>query len=400
MNTPLGNQTLAAILRHDSKVTTYKIALLRAINDVVLAFPDSGRESAETLSDVAIPLHLLAERWVAYYWPFMDVQQPIYQGPRAVRDGVTRNDLDFRPMLTRLRQAWEQFQGVPSLPADGFLLLTDLRTPRRKEIYPAELRDTFDATVRIISKTIQMPIRYAGAGNWTIFDKPSLWRDLMGRAGISAVPGTERGSPCLVINKKLWEAFQELSLWVEALCIHEWCLFTESAQQSTVHEDKGQLQVDRGYIYCLLTARPDNRRPLTWERNQIEILMIEGVNFTCPWTQKVLRNADQYDLDHLLPLAIYPINELWNLLPVDRRFNQHVKRHRIPSWERLQSAEPYMAQGYANYEKSLPLREAMHQDTRLRFTRIGMTGNFSATLAGKTIHFIEEVARARSVVRF
>jgi len=48
-----------------------------------------------------------------------------------------------------------------------------------------------------------------------------------------------------------------LSLWIEALCIHEWCLFTERVQQ------ENQQKVHRGSIYQLLTDRPDNRRPLT-----------------------------------------------------------------------------------------------------------------------------------------
>ena len=221
MNKSTGNQTLAAILRQDSKVTSYKIALLRAINDIVLALPDASGESGDMVSDVAVPLHLLAQRWIAYYWPFMDAQQPIYQGPRATRDGVVRNDLDFRPLLTRLRREWEQFHGTASLPADGFLLLADVRASRRRENYPVELRATFDATVEMIARTVQMPIRYAGAGNWTVFDKPTRWRDLAGRKGITAVPGTEGSDICLVITGELWTAFQELSLWIEALCIHQ-----------------------------------------------------------------------------------------------------------------------------------------------------------------------------------
>ena len=38
----------------------------------------------------------------------------------------------------------------------------------------------------------------------------------------------------------------------------------------------------RGDVYTLLTDRPDNRRPLDWERNQIDLLMMEGRVFECP----------------------------------------------------------------------------------------------------------------------
>jgi hypothetical protein len=42
--------------------------------------------------------------------------------------------------------------------------------------------------------------------------------------------------------------------------------------------------------------------------NQIDTLLQEQVVFTCPWTQKLLTQPQHYDLDHLVPLALYPIN--------------------------------------------------------------------------------------------
>jgi hypothetical protein len=60
--------TLSTILKHDAKVTSYKIALLRALNDTALSFPELRPGEPGTL----IPLRLLAERWVTYYWPFVD----------------------------------------------------------------------------------------------------------------------------------------------------------------------------------------------------------------------------------------------------------------------------------------------------------------------------------------
>jgi hypothetical protein len=80
---------------------------------------------------------------------------------------------------------------------------------------------------------------------------------------------------------RLWHAFSSLSLYIEALCIHEWCLFSEGLAA-------GDDLVDRGRVYYLLTDRPDNRRPLTWERIQIDLMLMEGQTFHCPWTQRAL----------------------------------------------------------------------------------------------------------------
>src|SRR5919204_5502377 len=102
--------TISTVLRHDAKVTSYKIALLRAINDVVLLFPDVRIHER----DIAIPLRMLSEYWIAYYWPFVAREAPILQGPRSSRHGVMRNDMAFRPALTALRAAWESVIGGPS----------------------------------------------------------------------------------------------------------------------------------------------------------------------------------------------------------------------------------------------------------------------------------------------
>ena len=77
----LAAQAVGSILRFDKKVNNYKLALIRALNDVVLSYPDlSGRSFA-----VCVPLRKLAEYWLAYYWPFVDPHDPIIQGPRATR---------------------------------------------------------------------------------------------------------------------------------------------------------------------------------------------------------------------------------------------------------------------------------------------------------------------------
>ena len=51
------DKVISTILKHDSKVASYKIALLRAIDDGVLTYPDLRTYQ----SDVAVPLKLLAE---------------------------------------------------------------------------------------------------------------------------------------------------------------------------------------------------------------------------------------------------------------------------------------------------------------------------------------------------
>ncbi|GAA3985089.1 HNH endonuclease domain-containing protein [Hymenobacter antarcticus] len=383
-----GEQAIATILKHDNKTTSYKIALLRAINDVVLMYPDVGRQG----QDVAVPLNRLAELWVAYYWPFADAQQPIYQGARAVRDNGVRNDVAFRPALTQLRAEWKQLVQLTPQPADGFFLLTEMRTPRRRATYPPALQQAYRQTVAATAKALAMPIKYAGPGHWSVFDAPARYDQLP--LSIHPLPGTLPAEVCVVVPASLWEAFHRLSLYVEALCLHEWCLFTEGVTQ-----DYDNLAA-RGTVYTLLTARPDNRRPLSWERNQVDILLHENHSFTCPWTQKHLTKPQHYDLDHLLPVAVYPVNELWNLLPVDRDFNQHTKRDKVPDARRLAAAEPLLAAAYSTYHWSPALLKAIREDAALRFAGLRTDHTFAAVLASRAVRFIDDVAAARYVQRF
>jgi hypothetical protein len=380
---------ISTILKHDAKATSYKIALLRSINDVVLSFP--GLHTFD--QDVAIPLRVLAEYWLAYYWPFVDTEVPIMQGPRSMRNGRLANDMAFRTELAAFRSEWEETWRAASRPSDGFWLISELRVPRKRKTYSVELLKAYDRAIKAISRTIQMPIRYAGPGQWSVFERPTRYSQLAGR--VVAVPNTYPEDVCLVISADLWRAFQQMSLYVEALCIHEWCLFTEKVEQ------KAEAEVDRGRAYSLLTDRPDNRRPLTWERNQVDLLLMEGVEFICPWTERRIRKSTKYDLDHLLPVSIYPTNEMWNLAPSDPVFNSHTKRNRVPKVERLQRAQPHLGRTYTMYEMSVPLAEALREDVDVRFVTVQThEAGFPDAVAGAVVEFIDQVGVSRNLARF
>ncbi len=378
---------ISTILKHDKKVNTYKFALLRAINDVALSFPDLRSFDR----DVAVPLKLLAQFWVAYYWPFVKPNQPIWQGQRAILGDELRNDMAFRPELTELRRVWEGIIGGDSRPSDGFFLINELRVLRRHQSYKEELHKAFSQSLTAIAKTIEMPVRYAGPGNWTVFDKPIKYSDI--DSSVKPIPGTQPTDKCLIISSQLWVTFQKMFLWIEALCIHEWSMFSERVEQ------ENQQKMYRGFIYQLLTDRPDNRRPLTWERNNVDLLLMEDREFICPWTEKRITNGTKYDLDHLLPLSLYPINELWNLVPADPDFNSHKKRDRLPQPEKLQQAKPHLELAYSQYGTSQSLATALKSDVASRFSTL--SGDvFPTALANAVVNLIDIVGESRNIARF
>ena len=379
---------LSTILKHDNKLTSYKIALLRAVNDLALAFPDVGQADR----DVAVPLRMLAEFWVAYYWPFVDPAAPVAQGRRFQRSGWLREDMSFRPQLTALREAWEATVGDGGKSSDGFFLISELRIPRRRDALPPTIWGLYGRALQAISTALEQPMRYAGPGEWSVFAPPARFLDLADH--ISALPGTQPRDRCVVIRTDLWATFRAMSLWVEALCLHEWALFTEAIQP------EGERMLDRGAAYVLLTDRPENRRPLTWERNRIDLLIMEGQTFICPWTERRIARPGDYAVDHLVPVSIYPINELWNLVPSDARFNTKVKRDRLPSPERLTRAKPLFALAYTQYISSRDLGPSLRQDVAGRFATMPPHTEFPEAVAHAVAGFITQVTTARNLRQF
>jgi hypothetical protein len=384
-------QVLSTILKHDTKVTSYKIALLRAINDTALAFPEQPGHG----QDVAVPLRMLAERWAAYYWPFVSPQNPVLQGPRPGGPAGGKNDMAFRQGLTAFRQSWEALHPGLTQPSDGHLAVQEMRLPRRRKLCPAPVQGAYETALSQIGETLKMPIRYAGPGGseWAVFPKPRRASELPGP--VRLLPGAGAHEVSLLVAGPLWQGFLELSLWLEALCVHEWALFTERVEQA------GGGKIDRGTAFAWLTARPAQRKALGWERDQVNALLAAGAMVACPWTGKVIAAGVAYDLDHLVPLSVYPVNELWNLVPSDPRFNEHTKKGRMPGPGRFAAAGPRLAAAYRCYLGREPLAQALREDAALRFAGLPADEQaLPAALAAAVTDLMGKVAEMRNVGRF
>lgn len=382
-------KVISSILKHDKKINSYKIALMRSINDVVLSYPDLY----EYKTAIAIPLRIIAEYWLSYYWPFANPENPIFQGPRAQRDKQIINDVSFRPELEKLHLEWKKvIKSAKSIPSDGFFIQNEMRISRKRKEYPKEFLSSYSKALKKITNAIKMPIRYAGEGEWQIFDQPIAFSNFKNEA--VGIPGTRQNDVCFLLPNELWGGFHQLSLYIEALSIHQWSLFLESVKQT--NKDS----INRGKIYEILTSRPNNRRPLTWERNNIDILIMEGLRFRCPWTKRILDNPSGYDLDHIVPISLYPINELWNLVPSDPTFNTSKKRDKLPGINAINESTPIIKDIYCNYLQNEELSRALHEDSINRFSRISNNNFSTENLADSMKQFVVSFQMARNVATF
>ena len=76
-----------------------------------------------------------------------------------------------------------------------------------------------------------MPMRYAGNGEWSVFQKPEVLSKL---SAITTLPQSNSDDKCLVISGLLWQTFEDMSLWVEALCVQRFFVKPSVSQIRTV----------------------------------------------------------------------------------------------------------------------------------------------------------------------
>ena len=110
-----------------------------------------------------------------------------------------------------------------------------------------------------------------------------------------------------------------------------------------------------------------------------------------------------YDLDHLLPLSVYPTNELWNLVPCDPGFNQGRKKGMLPTRERLNQAEALVEKTYRSYMEHPELSAVLLNDARQRFSTVTADrscDSFPTELAGAVCRMLCRVGKARRLPLF
>jgi HNH endonuclease len=101
-------------------------------------------------------------------------------------------------------------------------------------------------------------------------------------------------------------------------------------------------------------------RDTAFVRQLVAALMRGGEPIDCVWTGAPLRGR-ALEVDHCLPWAAWPCNDLWNLLPASRAANQE-KSDRVIGAAALSAAKPrilaWWERGYVAADEATRLRFA------------------------------------------
>jgi hypothetical protein len=135
------------------------------------------------------------------------------------------------------------------------------------------------------------------------------------------------------LPESTWLALSRYACWIEPVIVSEWVKTMASYSGNKQYSDPDK----QAYLYQSLNWL-EPIRTTTEVRNRFDVLKSNHV-MQCVWSAKALKN--KYDIDHSMPFARWPNNDLWNLVPSDQKVNNE-KRDRLPTELKLMAAKERM----------------------------------------------------------
>lgn len=292
---------------NDGKSATHKLALMRVLLRIADGHP--GAVIRREDNRVILPMGLVALYWAHQYKDLIDKHQ-LFQTPNK------------NPNMGFMKEnGWHQLTALQSSDYRiGNLFTGDNALAMHKMLSACA------------SNIKNMPCKYITYPNSdksvfevhgkTVRAKDNLFLDLptLNAWGEFSLP------------EHLWTAFNRYACWIEPVLISEW-VKTMAGYQGNQQYQSPEKQ------YQLFSALNwlEAKRSTTEVRNRFESLkQTSGTKHNCVWTDKSLQKA--YAIDHCLPFARWPNNDLWNLLPSDVKANGQ-KSDRLPTEIKMKNAK-------------------------------------------------------------
>ncbi len=298
---------IEAVLQRDRKSSTYKLALLRALTEIattqarIVRWLPDGR--------VGVPAAAIADLWLEYYWQLFD--SPVFL-PQAGGEAKARaHKLAFAHQLDTLRAEFKGAGGLASL----------LTAHRQGALAPSHAK-LYGALQNKIATTIRdMPVRHAGVST-----SGKLFGFADGR---------------VLVPADLWQEITLMSHWVRDSLLVRWAeligRFAKAAGQGGVREHA---------LGILLEPALDERQT-SHARKVYE--QIAGKQ--CAWSGRGVDRA--FDVDHIIPFALWRNNDLWNLVPAAKAVNSK-KSDLLPARKLLQARRPVILDYWQQLQEALP----------------------------------------------
>lgn len=343
---------IEGILNRDKKVATYKLALFRALAEIAMKqahqaqWLDGGR--------VGIPIAAIAERWLFYYWPIIASRRFI---PQVQGEGPGRpRPIKFRAALEALVDAYRKSGGLTGFAID---YSDGIKDPDRRRRLARALGD--------ISAAIRSgPVTFAG-----------------GALETGRVFAYDTSRRLVVLDGPLWRELSLLGHWISDAVLLRWAELSERLGRAS------GVRVEE--VVELLLARPELERETSLART----LYAARPGRVCVWTN---RPVGVFEVDHVIPFALWANNDLWNLVVASRTAN-NAKRDSLPSRALLDHAEPRLIDCWQLLRREAPHRFDLEAD-RLIGGPLAGTRNWEKALFARVRESVEVTALQRGVPRW
>ncbi len=294
---------ISKIIERDKKTSTYKFALLRGTIDII---QDNSPYILIKKNTVEIPLGLLIEKWIIYYYPFFEAGVKI---PQIVGENT---NIKFQTLLIPIINYYKNHNGL-----SGFY--NDLRV---KGISPEVNNEFYELVKELKTNIVKNPMQYIGSsinkGLYSIYNyqnnstlKKSILQNsnwLINNCGSFTIP------------KDYYEAFQILGSFISGTdnILFKWAEFSVNASP---------IKLEKEIVLTQILKNPITERDVESSKKLYKSILKNAGEVVCVWSGKKILN---YDVDHVIPFSIWKNNDLWNLLPAQPTLNNS-KRDKIPS---------------------------------------------------------------------
>lgn len=299
-------KNISQIIERDSKVSTYKFALLRGTIDIV---QENSPYLIEEGDRIKIPFGLLVEKWLVYYYPLLEAETLIPQLHKGRK-------LAFEYKFRELIEFYRNNNGFSAFYRDY-----------SKEQLPQEILPVLVDLVKSIKRTIaEMPMRYIGnsvyQSHYSVYKKEGNSRPLpsnrLSRIDVIECCGW------FSIPHNYFEAFRLIGSFIggQDSILFKWADFSKRINSG----------LDMGLILKHVLKSPITERDSNESKKLYERILNKRGEIQCVWTGD---RINSYDVDHIIPFSIWRNNDLWNLLPSRKDTNSN-KSNKIPSPETIE----------------------------------------------------------------
>ena len=309
---PENFKTINAIIERDSKDTTYKFALLRGVIEISQEYQHLGKEAGDFIS---LPLGLLIEKWLLYYYPIIESQDFLPQMHGEKVDS-TQKRISFRL----------QFKNVTDYYAGkgGFSVFYNDYV---NGSIPPEISSTFGALIAKLKTTITtMPMNHVGRSqghrDFSIFSYNQDAQRIPTGTPVDQ-ESVVHYSGTFSFRNDLFLVFQYLGSFISGddSLVYQWAEFTSKASGGAIAVAS---------VMETLRTLPETSRAVS-EARQVYTKLFQNCHaIECVWSGKPINDSAMLHVDHMIPFSVWKNNNLWNLLPALESINGK-KRDRIPS---------------------------------------------------------------------